>query len=146
MARAIVQGHQWIPFTVATPFQEAVAIALEQSHEANYFTWLRQMYQEKRDKLLPALSEAGLTPMQPDGSYFILTDTSNIDLPADENDGLRDFALCRWLTKEVGVAAIPPSAFYSPAHQHMTANLARFCFCKTDDMLDAAAERLRKLR
>ncbi|MEZ4663056.1 MAG: hypothetical protein R2911_36370 [Caldilineaceae bacterium] len=50
----------------------------------------------------------------------------------------------RWLTREVGVAAIPPSHFYSPPHQHLTHNLIRLCFCKTDDMLEAAAERLQR--
>ena len=44
---------------------------------------------------------------------------------------------------QVGVTAIPVSAFYSPANAHLAGNLARFCFCKTDDMLEAAAQRLR---
>jgi aspartate/methionine/tyrosine aminotransferase len=57
----------------------------------------------------------------------------------------RDVAVCRWLTTEVGVAAIPPSPFYSTAHQPLADSLARFCFCKTDDMLDEAARRLRRM-
>jgi len=49
------------------------------------------------------------------------------------------------MTKEIGVAPIPPSAFYSSEHIHLPANLARFCFIKTDDMLTEAAKRLKKI-
>ena len=55
MAHAILMAHQWIPFTVSTPMQEAVAIGLEQAHESDYFNWLSAMYRGKRDKLLAAL-------------------------------------------------------------------------------------------
>jgi aspartate/methionine/tyrosine aminotransferase len=135
-------AHQWIPFTVATPLQEAVATALEVAPREGYFAQLAALYTEKRARLLPVLAEVGLTPVRPDGSYFIIVDTSHLDVPVP--DGMRrDVALCRWFTTEVGVAAIPPSPFYSPEHMHLTDNLARFCFCKTDDLLDEAARRLR---
>jgi aspartate/methionine/tyrosine aminotransferase len=55
----------------------------------------------------------------------------------------RDVEVSRWFARHVGVAAIPPSPFYSAPHRHLTDNLARFCFCKTDDLLDEAAHRLR---
>lgn len=145
IAHAILMGHQWIPFTVATPLQEAVAVGFEQGEKEGYFEWLGQMYQEKRDKLLEVLTDVGLTPVRPDGSYFILTDSSSLPAPV-EPDVRRDVSVCRWLTREVGVAAIPPSHFYSPQNQHLTDNLIRFCFCKTDEMLDAAAEKLRALK
>lgn len=144
LAHALLMAHQWIPFAVATPLQEAVAVAFEQGQANGYFPWLAQMYEAKRAKLLTALHTAGLTPITPDGSYFILFDTSR--LPLQGGEGLRrDVAVCRWLTSEVGVAAIPPSPFYSPAHQPLTDNLARFCFCKTDEMLDEAAARLQRI-
>jgi aspartate/methionine/tyrosine aminotransferase len=141
LVRAVGLAHQWIPFAVATPLQEAVAIGLEQSQERGYFAWLAAMYQAKRDKLLRGLEQVRLTPMRPDGSYFILVDTRGLDVPVP--DGMaRDIAVCRWLTTEVGVAAIPPSAFYSDGHKHLVENLARFTFCKTDEMLDQAVQRL----
>lgn len=142
LAAAIFAAHQWIPFAVSTPMQEAVAVALEQVAARDYFHWLSTMYQEKRDKLLSVLAEVGLRPVRPDGSYFILVHTDHLDVPLEEGYR-RDFSICRWFTREIGVAAIPPSPFYSPQHAHLTDNLARFCFCKTDDMLDEAAERLR---
>lgn len=141
LAHAIFMAHQWIPFAVATPLQEAVAVALEVAPEHDYFNWLGQMYQGKRDLLLNVLQEVGLTPLVPDGSYFILVDTSGLAIP--QTAGVRrDVNFCRWLITEVGVTAIPPSHFYSPANQYLTDNLARFCFCKTDEMLEEAARRL----
>jgi aspartate/methionine/tyrosine aminotransferase len=121
--------------------QEAVAVAFEQAGAQGYFPWLQEMYAAKRDLLLAALEGAGLRPVRPDGSYFILFDTSRLDVPVQVGQR-RDVAVCRWLTTEVGVAAIPPSPFYSPAHQPLTDNLARFTFCKTDDVLEEAARRL----
>jgi aspartate/methionine/tyrosine aminotransferase len=142
LVRAIFMAHQWIPFAVATPLQEAVACALEQVEERDYFAWLSAMYQAKRDKLLGVLQEVGLTPVRPDGSYFILCETGHLDVPVAPGTR-RDVSVARWFTSHVGVAAIPPSPFYSAAHQNLTDNLARFCFCKTDDLLDEAAHRLR---
>jgi aspartate/methionine/tyrosine aminotransferase len=143
LAHAVLMAHQWIPFCVATPLQEAVAIAFEETGPRGYFDEMKSMYQSKRDKLLAALSLAGLPPMTPDGSYFILVDTSHLPTPALDNNDPRDFNICRWLTADVGVAAIPPSAFYSPAHKFLARDLARFCFCKTESVLDEASRRLR---
>lgn len=143
IAAAIFAAHQWIPFAVSTPMQEAVAVAMEQVHERDYFNWLSQMYQAKRDRLMAVLKEVGLRPISPDGSYFIIVHTDHLDVPPEANYR-RDVSLCRWFTREVGVAAIPPSPFYSAEHAYLTDNLARFCFCKTDEMLDEAAERLRQ--
>ncbi|MFN8440238.1 MAG: aminotransferase class I/II-fold pyridoxal phosphate-dependent enzyme [Caldilineaceae bacterium] len=143
LAHAITMAHQWIPFAVATPFQEAVGAAFEQVEEQGYFEWLSEMYCQKRNKLLPALRDVGLTPVTPDGSYFIIVDTTHLDVPVPPGER-RDFAICRWLTSTVGVAAIPPSPFYSNEHKYLTDNLARFTFCKTDEMLDEAVRRLTK--
>ena len=142
LAQALFMVHQWIAFAVSTPLQEAVAAATEQAEARGYFNWLSGMYREKRDKLLDVLDNVGLTPVRPDGSYFIIFDTSGLDIPV-ETGARRDYSVCRWFTQHVGVTAIPLSPFYSQAHQDLTDNLARFCFCKTDDLLSQAAERLR---
>lgn len=143
LAHAVLMAHQWIPFAVATPLQEAVAVALEEAQPRDYYTWLSTMYRAKRDRLAAVLSEVGLTPMMPDGSYFIVVDTGSLNVPVPDGTR-RDVAVCRWLTQTAGVAAIPPSPFYSQAHQHLTDHLARFTFCKTDEMLDEAARRLQR--
>ncbi|MCB0022457.1 MAG: aminotransferase class I/II-fold pyridoxal phosphate-dependent enzyme [Caldilinea sp.] len=145
LAHAVLMAHQWIPFAVGTPLQEAVAVALEQAEERRYFDWLGATYWAKRNRLLGVLQDVGLTPIVPDGSYFIIFDTSTLDVPVPAGTR-RDVAVCRWLTGEIGVAAIPPSPFYSGPHQHLTDQMARFTFCKTDDMLEEAAQRLKKIR
>eukprot|EP00163_Fabomonas_tropica_P031637 TRINITY_DN759_c0_g2_i1.p1 TRINITY_DN759_c0_g2~~TRINITY_DN759_c0_g2_i1.p1 ORF type:complete len:135 (-),score=23.84 TRINITY_DN759_c0_g2_i1:24-428(-) len=77
-------------------------------------------------------------------SFSPFPDTSAIDIPAEYlTPGTpRDYAFCRWLTKEVGVTAIPPTAFYCDEHKHLGENFARFAFCKTDDSLDEAFRRM----
>ncbi|MFQ5611830.1 MAG: methionine aminotransferase [Anaerolineae bacterium] len=133
--QAIFRGHQFIVYSGAAPLQEAAAIALETA--SDYYAELATMYQTRRDFLAAALSQAGLKPIPPQGTYFIMVDIGDLGFPDD-------VAFCRYLTTEVGVAAIPPSAFYhNPADG---ARLARFAFCKTQEMLEAAAERLLKLR
>lgn len=140
VTRALLMAHQWIPFTISTPCQEAVAAAFAMAPQQDYFRWLREMYQAKRDQLLAALNAAGLTPHVPHGSYFILAETGHLDVPPRAHEP-RDVTVCRWLTSECGVVAIPPSAFYCPEHQHLVADLARFTFCKTDATLAEAGRR-----
>jgi aspartate/methionine/tyrosine aminotransferase len=67
-----------------------------------------------------------------------MTDNSALGLPDDR-------AFAEYLVKEIGVACIPPGAFYSDANRHLAKNLARFSICKTDETLKAAADRLRKI-
>jgi aspartate/methionine/tyrosine aminotransferase len=128
--------HQFVTFATATPFQEAMANALEVAPALGYYDQLRADYTRRRDLLRAALEGAGLTTLPIGGSYFLSTDVSGLGFPDD-------VAFCRWLTTVVGVAAVPPSAFYlDPARAPL---LARFCFAKRDETLTAAAERLARL-
>ena len=104
-----------------------------------------------------ALASSGLTPVKPQGSYFVLADISAVrqDVYYDKTDSTpRDHQFCRWLTKvrslflifqEIGVAAIPPSAFYCPRDQPLISNFARFAFCKTDESIRAGKEKFKAL-
>ncbi|KAL6074448.1 Kynurenine--oxoglutarate transaminase 3 [Balamuthia mandrillaris] len=154
LVQACARAHQYISFAVATPFQEAVAVGFETAAKKNYFEWLAKTYQKKRDFLVSVLREVGLTPVVPQGAFFVLADISKIKLKGDEgkdksitkmNMHLKDWNVCRWLTTEIGVAAIPCSAFYCDEHSEGASNLIRFCFCKTDDVLEQAAQHFRKL-
>lgn len=152
--------HQFDCFTHGTPLQEAIAVAFEQAEEKNYFPDLKQMYWRKRDKLVATLRDCGLAPVVPKGSYFVMADTSSIPSsvfmgkgkaePGIGGDGpkeeTRSYQFCRWLTRELGVGAIPPSAFFSKENAHIAENFVRFTFCKRDEVLDAAATKLHKLR
>jgi N-succinyldiaminopimelate aminotransferase len=129
---AVLQAHQYVTFAVPTPLQEAVATALELPD--SYFAELQAAYARRRGKLLEALEAAGLTPWEPEGAYFACTDVSGRGFADDDS-------FCRHLTTEVGVAAIPLSAFYLDPSRAPC--VARFAFCKSDTTLDEAARRLR---
>lgn len=132
--QAVYRAHQFITFSGAAPLQEAAVAALDTG--AAFYRELAAGYQRKRDLLVEILRDVGLTPIVPAGSYFVMVDIGGQGFA-------NDVAFCRYLTTEIGVAAIPPSAFYAdPADGAM---LARFAFCKKEETLRQAAQRLRKL-
>lgn len=133
LVRATQKAHQFVTFATAAPFQEAIAKALLLPD--TYFSSFEQMYRGKRDFLLGALRASGFEPYTPQGTYFVIAD-------AGKHARVDDFETCRWLTREVGVAAIPPSAFYSAEHKAEAKRLVRFAFCKSDATLAEAAKRL----
>jgi len=125
--------HQFVTFASATPFQDAMASAMESAANWGYYDELRAAYTQRRDRLKDALERAGLPTLPIGGAYFLMADISGFGF-AD------DVAFCRSLTSDVGVAAVPPSAFYlDPARAPL---LARFCFAKRDETIDEAARRL----
>ena len=135
--RAVRATHQFVTFSTSTPFQEAMATALETATRTGYYEKLRREYTSRRDLLADALTTAGLRTLPVQGAYYLLADLAGLGF-AD------DASFCRYLTAEIGVAAIPPSAFYAdPARAPL---LARFCFAKREETLRAAAERLQRLR
>ncbi len=135
LVEAIFRAHQFITFAGAAPLQEGATVALGCGHA--YYRGLTAAYVERRDFLVSALGAAGLRPIEPAGTYFVLVDISGSGLG-------NDIEFCRHLTIEIGVAAIPASAFY---HRPVDgAHLVRFAFCKSKSTLEAAAERLRRLK
>lgn len=160
LVRGIVAANAWVQFSVSTPAQAAVAAALDaadapyEGHET-YYAWLRAQYARKRDALAAGLAAAGLRPVAPEGGFFIIADTRDVVVPpaflalsspAAGATMPRDWALCRWLTEEVKVAAIPPSAFFEGADKALAANMARFAFCKEDASIEEAVRRLAAVR
>jgi aspartate/methionine/tyrosine aminotransferase len=133
---ALRQAHQWVTFATSTPFQEATAAALEQAPVNGYYTQLHAEYDERRTLLRGILEGAGLPTLPTEGSYFISTDIGALGYADDRS-------FCRFLTAEIGVAAIPTSAFYIDPASAPT--IARFCFAKRHATLQAAGERLQKL-
>lgn len=138
LIHAVRMAHQWIPFAVATPLQIASAKALEQAETNAYYDDLKVMYETKRDLLVSALRDTPFKPLEPRGSYFVIADSSSLRYK-------NDIALCDDLPGRIGVAAIPPSAFYSDKHKHFAKHLVRFTFCKTNEALNEAKERFQKL-
>jgi aspartate/methionine/tyrosine aminotransferase len=142
ISTAIRRIHQWIPFCVARPLQRAAARVLELAASRGYYDELRRAYRRRRDRLLETVRAAGLEPLVPEGAYYVMVDFAR----AAGHRFADDVAFCRALTTEVGVAAIPPSAFYSSEHRALARSLARLCFCKDDETLGRAAERLAAAR
>ena len=124
--------HQFNVFTVNTPVQHALARYMA---DPQPYLQLPAFYQRKRDLFRDGLAQTRLRPLHTQGSYFQLVDYSAVSsLPEGE--------FCQWLTREVGVAAIPLSAFYEGGFEQ---GLARLCFAKRDETLQQALQRLRKL-
>jgi aspartate/methionine/tyrosine aminotransferase len=113
--------------------QHAAAAALELAEANGYYATLKSEYTARRDQLAAILTECGLSPLPVQGSFFINADVSGLGFATDVE-------FCRWLTSEIGVAAVPPSAFYLDTERAPL--LARFCFAKKPETLAAAAERL----
>lgn len=141
-----------VVFCVNSPCQEAVAAGIEASLKEPVFEQQIEDYIEKRAILSKVFDELNLPYTIPEGAYYILVNTSKIQMPKDYafpeilKDRGDDFKMCYWLTKEIGVCAIPPSEFYMEEHRPLASKYARFAFCKTNDVLEQAVERLRKLR
>jgi aminotransferase len=127
--------HDFLTVGAAAPLQVAGAYAM--SLPAEYYDRLQAEYRERRDLLVPELKKAGFRVFVPDGAYYIMTDISNFGF-AD------DVEFTRHLIREVGVACVPGSSFYSVAERG--SRQVRFCFCKKDQTLQLAAERLEKLQ
>ena len=124
--------HQFNVFTVSTPMQHGIARYMANPQP---YLGLPAFYERKRNLFRDGLAQTRLQPLQTQGSYFQLVDYSAVsELPE------ADF--CQWLTREIGVAAIPLSAFYAAGFGQ---RLARLCFAKSDDTLQLALQRLRSL-
>ena len=133
---AIRKVHDFLTVGAPAPLQEAVAAGLETFGD-DYYETLAREYRARRDVMYRALIAAGFTCVSPEGAYYIMADFSALsDLPDDQ--------FARWLTAEVGVAPVPGSSFYS--RPEMGRTQVRFAFCKSLDVLSAAAERLATCR
>lgn len=135
LSKALRTAHQFITFCNGTPFQHAMAKAYV-APDAYFETFLAE-YRERRDRLCQGLADIGFEVLTPAGTYFALTDIR----PLGYDD---DVEFCRMLPEKVGVAAIPPSSFY--LNKHEGRHLVRWAFCKTMPVIDAALERLQKLK
>jgi len=132
---AIRKVHDFLTVGAANPLQHAGAYAM--SLPPSYYDGLQTEYQRKRDMIVPALNDAGLRCVSPEGAYYVMADISDFGF---END----IEFTKHLTREIGVAVVPGSSFYK--ERSMGSQLVRFCFCKKDETLEAAIERLAKLR
>jgi aminotransferase len=140
----LTASSQWIPtigyfhdlvyICAPGPFQYGAATGLV-GLSATFYSDLARDYQQKRDQLCAALTDAGLTPSIPEGAYYVLADATRIA-------GQTAAQKARTLLAATGVAAVAGSAFFVSGGGE---NLLRFCFGKQPDALDRACAALRKL-
>ncbi|MBN3931993.1 pyridoxal phosphate-dependent aminotransferase [Streptomyces verrucosisporus] len=131
LVSAVRSAKQYLTYVSAGPFQYAVAEAL--ALPDSYYTGLREDLRAKRDLLADGLDRAGFKVFRPAGTYFVTTDIR----PLGESDGV---AFCRALPERCGVVAVPNAVFYDHAAQG--AHFVRFAFCKREEVLREAVERL----
>jgi methionine aminotransferase len=125
--------HQFNVFTVNTPVQHALAAYM--ADPAPYLE-LAAFYQRKRDRFQAGLATTRFELLPSEGSYFQCVRYSAV------RDDLDEAPMCEWLTTDIGVAAIPLSAFYADGFEQ---RIVRFCFAKKDETLDLALQRLARL-
>lgn len=131
---AIRKVHDFLTVGAANCLQHAGAYAL--SLPPSYYDGLHVEYQRKRDFIVPVLQNAGFKCDFPEGAYYVMADISEFGF-AD------DIEFAKHLIREIGVAVIPGSSFYNDAK--LGSQMVRFCFCKKDETLEAAAEKLAQL-
>jgi len=131
LSDAIRKVHDFLTVGAAAPLQEAAVVALGLSDA--YYRQLAKDYRKRRDVLLSALEQSGFVCFKPDGAYYIMTDISGFGFA-------NDTAFARHLIQTAGVAAVPGSSFYHRPEDG--ARKLRFTFCKREETLRAAAERL----
>ena len=128
--------HQFNVFTINTPMQYGLASYLA---DASHYLNLPAFYQAKRDFFRAGLEKTAFKLLPTPGTYFQCADYSALNIPQAK---LNEADFCKWLTTEVGVAAIPVSAFYD----HPTeSGVIRFCFAKQEQTLTTALQRLQSL-
>src|ERR1700749_651139 len=141
---AIRKVHDFLTVGAAAPLQQAGATALKQPQ--SYYDKLAVTYAEKRARLLKILTASGFKVYKPRGAYYIMTDISAFPDPDPKRfpAATRDVRFAKYLVEEIGVASVPGSSFYNDSNDGATQ--VRFTFCKKEETLAAAEQRLAKLR
>jgi len=129
----VAKAHQFLTFTTPPNLQRATAYGLQK--DDSYYNGLSSKLQAKRDLMKAGLERIGFTAMDCNGTYFLNADFSPLGFSGSDED------FCRMITLEAGVTAVPVSAFYSGPGID---TVARFCFCKEDEVLEEALARLEK--
>src|SRR6202795_2959480 len=134
ITNAIRKVHDFLTVGAPAPLQEAGAVAL--AMPAGYYQTLAEGYRQRRDRLIPALTEAGFRCFRPRGAYYVMTDISGFGFA-------NDLEFTKYLVKEIGVSAVPGSSFYNDPRDG--AQQVRFAFLKRDEEVGEAGRRLKRL-
>ncbi|KAI5299271.1 v-type proton ATPase 16 kDa proteolipid subunit 2, partial [Ascosphaera pollenicola] len=145
-------AHTRICYSSVAPLQAATAVGFEKAEKEGFWDQSRQDMQAKMELFCEVFDELGIPYSVPQGGYFVLANLARVKLPEEYPfpphvaSRPRDFKLAWFLIHEVGVAAIPPTEFYTDANAQIAEDYLRFAVCKNDDVLEMAKERLKGLR
>jgi len=143
--------HQNSVYTCATPLQEATAIGFEHelsrlNSNESFFKSLAVELKGKRDYMAKFLTETGFEVTLPEAGYFMIANWSHLANKVDlttETDEFKDYRFTKWMTKNISLQGIPPSAFYSKENKRLGEDYVRYCYIKKDETL-AEAEKILK--
>lgn len=148
----VAAAHTRICYSSVSPLQEAAAVGFEKADSENFWTSAKDEMKGKMDRFNAIWRELDLPYSEPEGGYFVLVNMKKVKLPESYpfpehvKNRPRDFKLSWFLIQEVGVAAIPPTEFYTDDNAYIGEDWLRFAVCKEDDILEGAKERLRSLK
>lgn len=152
LIKYVSAAHTRICYSSVSPLQEACAVGFEKAEAEGFWDATVKDMKAKMDLFNEVWDELGLPYSEPEGGYFVLVNMNKVQLPADYPfpphvaSRPRDFKLAWFLIQEVGVAAIPPTEFYTDENAHMAEDYLRFAVCKEDSVLEEAKSRLRGLK
>ncbi|KAI4719775.1 hypothetical protein E4T48_04000 [Aureobasidium sp. EXF-10727] len=152
LIQPVSAAHTRICYSSVSPLQEATAIGFEEADKHGFWDETKAEMRGKIDRFVAIFDELDLPYSDPEGGYFVLVNMSKVKLPADYPfpehvaSRPRDFKLSYFIIKELGVAAIPPTEFFTDDNAHIVEDWLRFAICKNDDVLDKAKDRLRGLK
>lgn len=152
LIKHVSAAHTRICYSSVSPLQEAAAVGFERAEAEGFWETSKREMQAKMARFCEIFDELDIPYSEPEGGYFVLANLRRVKLP----DGYawpeqvkarpRDFKLSWFCIMELGVAAIPPTEFYTDENAALGEDWLRFAVCKDDDVLDRAKERLRGLK
>ncbi|CAF9941888.1 MAG: hypothetical protein ALECFALPRED_009367 [Alectoria fallacina] len=152
LIKYVSAAHTRICYSSVSPLQEAAAVGFERADEVGFWEQSKHEMKSKMTRFCKVFDELGLPYSEPEGGYFVLANFSKVklpkgyDFPPHVSERPRDFKLSWFCIMELGVAAIPPTEFYTDENAHLAEDWLRFAVCKNDEVLEGAKERLRGLK
>ena len=152
LIKYVAAAHTRICYSSVSPLQEAAAVGFEEADKNGFWDGAVKEMKGKMERFCEVFDELGLPYSVPEGGYFVLANLAKVklpegyDFPDHVKDRPRDFKMSWFLIMELGVAAIPPTEFYTNERAHLAEDYMRFAVCKNDDVLETAKERLRGLK
>lgn len=152
LIKYVAAAHTRICYSSVSPLQEATAIGFEQADKLGFWDSAVKEMKGKITRFCEVFDELNIPYSIPEGGYFVLANFSKVKLPDDYEfpshviNRPRDFKMAWFMIMELGVAAIPPTEFYTDGNTHLAEDWMRFAVCKNDNILDDAKERLRGLK